>query len=166
MARLRVHNRRELKVRKGGHARAKMGKKQSLLIDAWPRPGARDYIYCKVSVHVGLRNESCDLRMPFLSVNPPRVACLNPVRALMNHVMLSLRHQLARQELPALLTSPLLPRRCRPSPSSSLFVPVLRMPPSSPHSPHLKSSADVARLCWSVPQVHVPQISVKPSHFA
>ena len=61
---------------------------------------------CKVSVRVGLGNEPCDLQMPFLSVNPPRVACLDPVRVLMNHVMPSLHHQLARQESPSSLASP------------------------------------------------------------
>ena len=62
--------------------------------------------WCKVSVRVGLGNEPRDLRTPFLSMNPPRVACLDPVRALMIHVMPLLRHQLARQESPSSLTLP------------------------------------------------------------
>ena len=61
---------------------------------------------CKVSVRVGLGNEPRDLRTPFLSVNPPRVACLDPVHALMIHMMPSLRHQLARQDSPSSLASP------------------------------------------------------------
>ena len=39
-------------------------------------------------------------------MNLPRVACLDPVHALMIHMMPSLRHQLARQDSPSSLASP------------------------------------------------------------
>ena len=39
-------------------------------------------------------------------MNPPCITCLDPVRALMIHVMPSLCHQLTRQESPSSLASP------------------------------------------------------------
>ena len=100
--------------------------------------------YCKVSVRVGLGNEPRDLQTPLLSVNPPRVARLDPVCALMDHVTPPLRHQLTRQSFPSSLASPLLPRRCRPSPSSSFSsLPSWRRH-SSFRSTRLKILADVA----------------------
>ena len=75
---------------------------------------------CKVSVRVGLGNEPRDLRTPFLSMNPPCVACLDPVCVLMIHVMPSLRHQLARQDSPLLLASP---PASLPLSSIALFIP-------------------------------------------
>lgn len=87
---------------------------------------------CKVSVCVGLGNEPRELPTPFLSVNPNprRVACLDPACAVMKHMMLLLRHQLAMPNSPSLLASPLL---LRPSPLPSLVfpVPVLMLLPSN-----------------------------------
>jgi hypothetical protein len=51
---------------------------------------------------------------------------------------------------PAFLPLPLLVLLVLP-------IPALVSPPSSPRLLCLKSPADVARLCWSAPQVHIPQ---------
>ena len=74
--------------------------------------------YCKVSVRVGLGNEPRDPQTPCLSVNPPRVACLDPVCALMKHVMSAAppTHKLATSTSPASLASP---HPC-PSPPASV----------------------------------------------
>lgn len=117
---------------------------------------------CKVSVCVGLGNEPRELPTPFLSVNPNprRVACLDPACAVMKHMMLLLRHQLAMPNSPSLLASPLL---LRPSPLPSLVFPVpvlMLLPSNSPFaSPqtscrrHLHSLVCTTSAC--------PSISVK-----
>ena len=56
-------------------------------------------------------------------MNPPCVTCLDPMRALMIHVMLLLRHQLARQDSPSSLALP---------PASSLLSSIALLVPPRP----------------------------------
>lgn len=120
---------------------------------------------CKVSVCIGLRNKPHNLQTPFLSVNPPHVACLNPVCVLMNHMMPSLHHQLTHQVHPIACLTPAF-SLLLPLVLLILIIPVLMMPPSksplaSPQDPcwHCLPSLDCAT------SAH-PLISVKLLHFA
>jgi hypothetical protein len=86
---------------------------------------SNSFAHCKVSVCVGLRNEPRDLQMPILSINLPCVACLDPMCALMKHMM---------SAMPPTCTSTLpvsfaLPHPC-PLPPASVTSP---SPRSSPH---------------------------------
>lgn len=99
--------------------------------------------------------------MPFLTVNPPHIACISTPCALMKHMMLSQCHQLATPSSPLSLASPLLPHPLPPLPLIPL-IPILMSRPSSPCSPCLKPLADIPRLLVCATSAH-PSIPVKSS---
>jgi hypothetical protein len=102
--------------------------------------------------------------MPFLSVNPPRITCLDPVCVLMKHVMPLLRHQLTTPSSPSSLTSPLPPCHCHSlSSSSSPSLPSCRhhLVPTRLASPQISCRRRLPLLVCATSAR--PSIPVKPS---